>query len=135
MSGMTKSEQIQFFERLDTLRKMVFDKNLLEKNARLVQDEEWGGANLIITADPNRTHWDNDTFVVVENIKSVLWLMDELRELYNGLGSNNSKYTYYPFIGESINEAIANGCKDTVCILTAMIDAAKEWASGGIHSK
>ena len=135
MSGMTKSEQIQFLERLDTLRKMVFDKTLLEKNARLVQDEEWGGANLIITADPNRTHWDTDTFVVVENIKQVLWLMDELRELYNELGSHNSKYTYYPFIGESINGAIAHGCKDTVCILTAMIDAAKEWASGETYSK
>jgi len=127
---MTKTEQLQFSERLDNLRKIVSDKILLNNNSKLVQDYEWGGADLIITTDPSRTHWETDTFVLVEDIKPILWLMDELRELYNELGGGASKYTYYPYIGESINKAIANGCKATPCLLIAMIEAARTWSLG-----
>lgn len=130
MSAMTKSEQIQFSERLDNLLKIVSDETMLAYNSNLVEGDEWGGADLIITTDPNRNRWETDTFVVVKEIKSILWLVNELRELYNEFGTSVSKYTYYPYIGESINVAIANGCDDTVSILIAMIEAARKWAFG-----
>ncbi|WP_243312416.1 hypothetical protein [Fundidesulfovibrio agrisoli] len=120
---MTKSEQLQFCERLDTLRKIVSDVNLLANKSSLVQQTEWGGAGLIITTDPDRNRWESDTFVVVEDIKPVLWLMDELRELYDELGSDISKYTYYPHIGKSISREISNGHTDTISILNTMIEA------------
>ena len=125
---MTTAEQLQFCERLDNLRKIISDKALLDNNSSLVQDHEWGGADLIITTDSNRKRWETDTFVVVEDIKPILWLMHELRELYNENGTSESKYTYYPYIGESINEVITNGCNDTTSILIAMIEAARNWA-------
>jgi len=130
MSEMTKSEQLQFSERLDNLLKIVSDEIILDNNSKLVQDNEWGGADLIITTDPNRNHWESDTFVVVEDIKPILWLMYELRELYNELGSSTSKYTYYPHIGKSINEVVVSGRKDTASILIAMIEAARSWGLG-----
>ena len=83
VTEMTKSEQLQFCERLDNLLKIVSDKLQLANNSSLVQEDEWGGADLIITTNPDRNHWETDTFVVVEDIKPILWLMYELRKLYN----------------------------------------------------
>ena len=126
---MTAEEQRQFCERLDSLCAIVSDSALLAEHASLVLEDEWGGADLIITTDPHRNRWETDTFVVVKDIKPILWMMDELRELYNELGTSISKYTFYPRLGVALNEALAKGDRDTASLLTAMIEAARTWAS------
>jgi hypothetical protein len=66
----------------------------------------FGGANLIITDDPNRNYHDGDIVVYSEHASALSWLVFELKEIYNNEIDYMNKYDFYPYIGALINNTL-----------------------------
>ena len=66
----------------------------------------FGGANLIITDDPNRNYHDGDIVVCSEHASALSWLVFELKEIYNNEIDYMNKYDFYPYIGVLIKNTL-----------------------------
>ena len=66
----------------------------------------FGGANLIITDDPNRNYHDGDIVVYSEHASALSWLVVELKKIYSDEIDSKNKYDFYPYIGELINNTL-----------------------------
>ena len=87
-------------KKLDALRLLV------EKGKFPKQFPEFGGANLIITKDLNRNHYDSDVIVYSEHAPALSWLVIELKEIYDSEIDYINKYDFYPSIGKLINKTL-----------------------------
>jgi hypothetical protein len=67
--------------------------------------QHFGGAELIITNNPNRKGHEYDTVVVTPHASAFSWLIIELKGIYQSQLDYNSKYEFYPCIGRLILEA------------------------------
>ena len=68
----------------------------------------FGGANLIITDDANRNFHEGDVVVYSVHAGALSWLVHELKVIYDDRIDYLSKYSFYPMIGEIINELFSN---------------------------
>ncbi len=66
----------------------------------------FGGANLIITNDPNRNGYEHDTIIYSEHASALSWLVVELKKIYNDEIDSINKYDFYPYIGQLINNTL-----------------------------
>jgi hypothetical protein len=66
----------------------------------------FGGANLIITNDPNRNYHDGDVVVYSEHAGALSWLVVELKKVYDSKLNSLNKYDFYPYIGELIQASV-----------------------------
>jgi hypothetical protein len=66
----------------------------------------FGGANLIITDDPNRNFHDGDTVIYSEHASALSWLVVELKRIYDSKLNSSNKYDFYPYIGELIQSSV-----------------------------
>ena len=67
----------------------------------------FGGANLIISDDPNRQRKDHDVFVLSKDAMALSWLVYQLKDIFNEDIDYMNKYLFYPSIGGLFNEAIS----------------------------
>ena len=68
--------------------------------------EHFGGANLIITDDPNRKGYPQDMVIYTEHASAISWLIFELKDIYNEKIDYMNKYDFYPYIGKLIQSSI-----------------------------
>jgi hypothetical protein len=66
----------------------------------------FGGANLIITDDPNRNFHEGDIVVYTEHASALSWLTIELKKIYDSKLNSANKYDFYPYIGELIQASV-----------------------------
>ncbi len=66
----------------------------------------FGGANLIITDDPNRNFHEGDLVIYSEHASAISWLVVELKKIYNSKLNYSNKYDFYPYIGELIQASV-----------------------------
>ncbi len=66
----------------------------------------FGGANLIITNDPNRNGYEHDIVICSEHASALSWLVTELKKIYNEEIDYMNKYDFYPYIGQLINNTL-----------------------------
>lgn len=71
--------------------------------------ELFEGSNLIITRNKNRKSKTQDVIVFSDDASELSWLVFKLKELFKNEINSVNKYSFYPHIGELINEAIKNG--------------------------
>jgi hypothetical protein len=69
---------------------------------------EFGGANLIITSNPNRNFSENDVVIYTDYAQILSWLVVELKSIYDSELNYLNKYDFYPRIGELIKKSIKN---------------------------
>lgn len=65
----------------------------------------FGGAELIVTNNPNRMGHEHDTVVVTPHASAISWLISELKVIYQSQLDYKTKYEFYPCIGRLILEA------------------------------
>ena len=66
----------------------------------------FGGANLIITNDPNRNFREGTVVVYTEHAAAMSWLVFELKKIYDSKLNASNKYGFYPYIGELIEASV-----------------------------
>jgi hypothetical protein len=66
----------------------------------------FGGANLIITDDPNRNFHEGDLVIFSEHASALSWLVVELKRIYDSKLNSLNKYDFYPYIGELIQASV-----------------------------
>jgi hypothetical protein len=66
----------------------------------------FGGANLIISNDPNRNYHEGDVVVYSEHASALSWLIVELKKVYDFKLNASNKYAFYPYIGELIQSSV-----------------------------
>jgi hypothetical protein len=66
----------------------------------------FGGANLIITNDPNRNFQSDDVVVYTDHAAALSWLVVELKNIYDSKLNSSNKYDFYPYIGELIQASV-----------------------------
>jgi hypothetical protein len=66
----------------------------------------FGGADLIITNDPNRSFREGTVVVYTEHAAALSWLVFELKKIYDSKLNAANKYDFYPYIGELIQSSV-----------------------------
>ena len=66
----------------------------------------FGGADLIITDDPNRSFREGTVVVYTEHAAALSWLVFELKKIYDSKLNAANKYDFYPYIGELIQSSV-----------------------------
>ena len=66
----------------------------------------FGGADLIITNDPNRSFREGTVVVYTEHSAALSWLVFELKKIYDSKLNAANKYDFYPYIGELIEASV-----------------------------
>ncbi len=66
----------------------------------------FGGANLIITNDPNRNFHSDDLVVYTDHAAALSWLVVELKKIYDSELNYRNKYDFYSYIGELIQASV-----------------------------
>ena len=66
----------------------------------------FGGADLIITDDPNRNFREGTVVVYTEHAAALSWLVFELKKIYDSKLNAANKYEFYPYIGELIQSSV-----------------------------
>ena len=66
----------------------------------------FGGAELIITDDPNRSHQSADVVVLTEHAAALSWLVVQLKKIYDSKLNFQNKYDFYPYIGVLIQASV-----------------------------
>jgi hypothetical protein len=67
---------------------------------------EFGGANLIISKNPNRNHKESDLFIHSVHASALSWLVIELKKIYDEEINYLNKYNFYISIGEIIKNTL-----------------------------
>jgi hypothetical protein len=89
----------------------------------------FGGANLIITNDPNRNYHEADVVVYTDHAAALSWLVIELKKIYDAKLNSSNKYNFYPYIGELI-QASVNANDDLFETMLFVMDKIEEdWGS------
>jgi hypothetical protein len=71
-----------------------------------VDSPHFGGADLIITNDPNRNFREGTVVVYTEHAAAMSWLVFELKKIYDSKLNASNKYGFYPYIGELIEASV-----------------------------
>jgi hypothetical protein len=66
----------------------------------------FGGANLIITDDPNRKHHQWDIVIQTVHAGALSWLVVELKNIFEDSLNYRNKFDFYPYIGKLIQESV-----------------------------
>ena len=85
----------------------------------------FGGADLIITNDPNRSFREGTVVVYTEHAAALSWLVFELKKIYDSKLNASNKYGFYPYIGELIKSSV-NAYDDLFETMLFVVDKIEE---------
>lgn len=89
--------------------------------------QHFGGANLIITDEPDRTFYYGDVVVYSIHAGALSWLVEELASIKSAQLNYSVKYEFYPRIGELLNEELKHS-EDIIDIMLSVVNTInKEW--------
>ena len=89
----------------------------------------FGGANLIITNDPNRNYHEADVVVYTDHAAALSWLVVELKKIYDESLNFRNKYNFYPYIGECIQASVYANDDLFETMLFVMDKIEEDWGS------
>ena len=104
---------------------LVSLKDIINSGQFPVDFPQFGGANLIITNDPNRNFHKGDMVIYTEHASALSWLIQELKKIYESKLNYANKYDFYPFIGELIQISI-NSNDDLFQTMLFVVDKIEE---------
>jgi hypothetical protein len=81
-------------------------KDIINSGQFPTDSPRFGGANLIISNDPNRNYHEGDVVVYSEHASALSWLVVELKKVYDSKLNSSNKYDFYPCIGELIQASV-----------------------------
>jgi len=84
-------------------------QDFLESEASIPRNKgEWGGAEVIITSNPERRGYTGDTIVLTEYARELTWLFYQLKEIFNSakLIDHCSKFEFYGRLGRVANQKL-----------------------------
>ena len=81
-------------------------KDLINSGKFPKEFSHFGGANLIITDDPNRNFHEGDLVIYTKHASALSWLVFELKKIYDSKLNASNKYEFYPYIGELIQASV-----------------------------
>jgi hypothetical protein len=85
----------------------------------------FGGANLIITNDPNRNFHEGDVVIYTDHAAALSWLVVELKKIYDLKLDCTNKYDFYPYIGRLIQSSV-NANDDLFEIMLFVVEKIEE---------
>jgi hypothetical protein len=87
-------------------KQVNFLKEKINKGKFPTDFNNFGGANLIITDDPNRNFREGTIVVYTEHAAALSWLVVELKQIYDSKLTSSNKYDFYPYIGKLIQTSV-----------------------------
>jgi hypothetical protein len=87
----------------------------------------FGGANLIITNDPNRNFHEADVVVYTDHAAALSWLVVELKKIYDDSLNFRNKYDFYPYIGQLIQASVKHNDDLFETMLYVVDKIEEEW--------
>ena len=87
-------------------KKVNFLKGKINKGKFPTDFNNFGGANLIITDDPNRNFREGTIVVYTEHAAALSWLVVEIKQIYDSKLTSSNKYDFYSYIGELIQASV-----------------------------
>jgi hypothetical protein len=103
--------------------------NKINKGGFPHEYEHFGGAELILTNEPDRHFHPGDTVVYSEHASALSWLVEELAKVYSSKIDHGSKYAFYPGVGKVMIELLKTN-ENLIDIMLGVIDATdKEWGN------
>ena len=100
-------------------------KSIVEQGKFPKELSHFGGADLIITNDPNRSFREGTVVVYTEHAAALSWLVFELKKIYDSKLNSSNKYDFYPYIGELI-QASVNAHDDLFETMLFVVDKIEE---------
>lgn len=93
------------------------------------QFRHFGGANLIITNEPNRRHHEGDVVIYTAHASAMSWLVEELKMIYSEDLDYLNKYDFYPQIGRLIKESLRSDFDVFESMLYVIDEIEKKWGT------
>lgn len=90
---------------------------------------EFGGANLIISKNPNRSYKESDVFIYSEHASALSWLVTELKKIYDEEINYLNKYNFYTSIGKIIINTLKNQDYIFETMLLIVDEIENEWGT------
>ena len=91
--------------------------------------EHFGGAELILTNEPDRHFHQGDTVVYSEHASALSWLVDELAKVYSSKLDSGSKYAFYSGVGKVMIELLKTQ-EDLKAVMLGVVEATeKGWGN------
>ena len=100
-------------------------KDLINSGKFPKEFSHFGGANLIITDDPNRNFHEGDLVIYTKHASALSWLVVELKKIYDFKLNSLNKYDFYPYMGELI-QASVNANDDLFETMLFVVDKIEE---------
>ena len=88
----------------------------------------WGGAGLIVTAEPGLPPVEGKVFVVSSYAGEISWVVFRMKEVFSDEIDYLNKYSFYPEMGRAALAAVSSGASRPE-ILLAVVSAAKDFWS------
>ena len=85
----------------------------------------FGGADLIITNNSNRSFREGTVVVYTEHAAALSWLVFELKKIYDSKLNSSNKYEFYPYIGVLIQSSV-NAYDDLFETMLFVVDKIEE---------
>ncbi len=91
--------------------------------------DHFGGAELILTDEPDRHFHPGDTVVHSVYASELSWLVDELAKVYSAKIDYGSKYAFYPGVGKVMIE-LSKTTDNLIEIMLGVVEATdNEWGN------
>ena len=99
------------------------------------QFEHFGGADLIISDDPNRPIRDPEgiVFVVSAHASALSWLVIQLKEIFSDQIDYSNKYDFYPQIGRLMKQSLKDDGHLFECMSFVVDQMIETWEPVGEH--
>ena len=85
----------------------------------------FGGANLIITDNPDYTGHEGDVVILTPHASALSWLTYKLKDIFDNQLNASNKYDFYTRIGELIQESLKTN-KDLFETMLYVVDKIEE---------
>jgi|GEM_PF-364118 len=111
------------------------DLSLLNQVERRIREDSvpsggkpWGGAGLIVTAEPGLPPVEGKVFVVSTYAGEISWVVFRMKEVFSDEIDYLNKHSFYPEMGRAALAAVSSGASRPE-ILLAVVSAAKDFWS------
>jgi hypothetical protein len=95
-----------------------------------LKHEEFGGAGIIVTDDPNRVGHNNDLVLYHPQGGTLAWFVFQLKDRFEMYVDASNKYDFYTTIAESLRLYLEYGLtvkESMLMTLTKMDEISKDW--------
>lgn len=99
-----------------------------------LKHEEFGGAGIIVTDDPNRVGYTHDLVLYHPQGGTLAWFVFQLKDRFEMYVDASNKYDFYTTIAQSLRNYLEYGLtvkESMLMTLTKMDEISKDWDNAG----